>query len=247
MAKKEKDTEQTKEKNEIAVIDSSVFSLESISQGIADLQDNLDQIQIILPQIKIIHQGQIFEMPDGSKKEFFGGAIIDFNRVNAYWPKPLGKDDSPTGDPPTCFSMDSLRPSPLSASIESDLCISCPMNIPGSDPKGGRGRACKNKMRVHIITQKSQLLPYRLMLSGANLQPFSRAISNVAAQGKSWRGYWYKFMLAKAKGGGGQEYSEIVILPESLLPDGQVAISKKLSEGMISILRDTASMAVDVE
>ena len=233
---------------EVTVIDEGVFSLSAINQGVTDLQDNLDQIQIILPQIKIIHQGQMFEMPDGSKKESFGGVILDFNRVNAYWPKALGKDDSPTGDPPACFSMDNLRPSPLSSSLESDLCVSCPQNKPGSDPKGGRGRACKNKMRVHIIMEKSQLLPYRLMLSGANLQPFSRTISTIAAMGKSWRGYWYRFGLVKAKGGGGQEYSEILIAPESLLPEGQADISRRMSNSMVAILRDTASMAsVDVE
>jgi hypothetical protein len=233
------------EKKSLAVIDNAVFDLQAISEGSADIQDNLDQVQIVLSQIKIIHAGQIFEMADGTKAETFEGIILDFNRVNSYWPPPpAGKPDI-TGDPPTCFSTDAVRPSPFSAELQSDFCASCPQNKPGSDPKGGRGRACKNKMRVHLVLDKGQLLPYRLMLSGANLMPFSKFISSMVTKGYPWRMCWCRFGLKPATGSGGQVYSEIEIKAVSSIAPDQVAISKRISENLMPILRDTASMAQD--
>lgn len=230
-----------KETKALAVIDNSVFDLQAISEGSKDIQDNLDQIQIVLPQIKIIHQGQIFEMPDGSKTETFEGIILDFNRVNSYWPAAF---ESGSGQPPVCFSTDAVRPSPFSAELQSDFCASCPQNKPGSDPKGTRGRACKNKMRVHVILDKGQLLPYRLMLSGANLMPFSKFISSMVAKGYPWRMVWAQFGLKKVKNADGIEYSEIDIKAVSSIAPDQAAISKRISESLQPILRDTASMAV---
>ena len=224
----------------LAVIDHSVFDLQAISEGSAEIQDNLDQIQIVLPTIKIIHAGQIFELPDSSKADTFEGIILDFNRVNSYWPESF---ESGSGVPPTCFSTDSVRPSPFSAELQSDFCASCRHNKPGSDPKGGRGRACKNKLRLHVILDKGQLLPYRLMLSGANLMPFSKFISSMVAKGYPWRMCWCQFGLKKVKNSDGIEYSEIDIKAISSISPDQVAISKRISESLMPILRDTVSMA----
>jgi len=228
MAKKE-------ETKALAIMDTEVFNLQTIAEGSAEVQDNLDQLNDIrLPQIKIIHQAQMFEMPDGSKVQEFQGLIIDFNKINSYWAESF--DQTGGGTPPDCFSLDGVSPSPLGAAVQSEHCADCPKNAFGSD--GGRGKACKNLKRAHIITRTSQLLPYRLTMPPSNLRAFDGYVSNLVAQGLPWRMVYTNFTLRPTKNKDGITYAELVLTPVSLIGKDQVAISKSISANLMRFMRD---------
>jgi hypothetical protein len=57
--------------------------------------------------------------------------------------------------PPICYALsetdDDLKPHPDCAKPQADTCEVCPNNVWGSDPGGGKGKACKNVRRLAII------------------------------------------------------------------------------------------------
>lgn len=226
----------TKEKDQkaLAIINNEIFNLQAIAEGSAEVQENLDQINIHLPQIRIIHQAQLFEMPDGNKLAEFQGVILDFNKINSYWAESF--DKSGGGTPPDCFSLDGITPSPLGGSVQSEFCASCPQNSFGSD--GGRGKNCKNLERLHVITQTNQLLPYRITLPPSNLKAFYGYISSLVAKGYPWRMVYTNFALKKVQNKDGIAYAELVLTPVSVIPKDQVAISKEISKRLMPYLRD---------
>jgi len=58
--------------------------------------------------------------------------------------------------PPICFAFaekdEDLKPHPDSASPQAASCAECPKNAWGSDPGGGKGKACKNVRRLAFIS-----------------------------------------------------------------------------------------------
>jgi hypothetical protein len=223
----------------LTVMSTDIFNLSTIAEGSADVQDNLSQVTIRLPQIKIIHQAQMFEMPDGSKVQGFEGIMIDFNMVNSFWRESF--DDTGGGTPPDCFSLDGVFPCPESQEVQSPNCATCPQNKFGSEVRKsglGRGKACKNIKRVHIFTDSHQILPYRLTLPPSNLRAFDGYISNQAAQGNPWRMIWTRFELRPTKNKDGITYAELVLTPVKFIPREQVMISKEISKSLMRYLRD---------
>lgn len=58
---------------------------------------------------------------------------------------------------PVCYAYsedpdkETMRPHPKSSKPQAETCDDCPMNKWGSDPSGGRGKACKNTRRLALI------------------------------------------------------------------------------------------------
>lgn len=224
----------------MVVLEPITFDLSVIAAGSSELSDNLDQIDIRLPQIKIIHQAQMFEMPDGEKVAQFSGIILDFNRINSWWRESF--DTTGGGTPPDCFSLDGVRPSPYSNELQADYCQECKQNAFGSEvtKKGesGRGKACKNLKRVHILTEPNQLLPYRLTLPPSNLKAFDSYISALVGRGYPWRMVQTLFKLKPTQNKDGIKYAELVLVAGGAMPAEQVALSKRIADKLMPVLRD---------
>lgn len=58
--------------------------------------------------------------------------------------------------PPVCFAFaekdEDLKPHPDAAQPQAASCAECPKNAWGSDPGGGKGKACKNVRRLAMIS-----------------------------------------------------------------------------------------------
>jgi len=191
------------------------FSLEAFfGQGLHEMEDavwdefeDVDDMEAVkprLPQIGIAHSAQMFKMPDESKTESLTGIILDNNPCNAWWE--IGFDESGGGTPPDCFSLDGIRPEESCPHKQADNCLVCPMNQFGSD---GRGKACKNMRRLHLLIPGTAL-PYRLTLSPANLKPFNEFIT-MDVRGKRLKllALLTELSLHPAKNQDGIEYSEV--------------------------------------
>lgn len=215
----------TKETTDVAVREEgqvAVFGAELFDMG-----DQMEGVEAKLPQIKIIHQGQMFAFPDESKRLSFTGTIIDMNRTNAYWAESF--DDSGGGDPPTCFSLDGVSPEMSSAEIQSESggCRDCPHNQYKSD--GKRGKLCKNMKRVHILMEGT-LMPFRLTIPPSNLKAVDLYVSLLTSQGVPYQLVESEFSLKPVKNKDGIEYSELImknVRPTPLVKDQEDAMKLK--------------------
>jgi len=145
-----------------------------------DLGDNMEGVEAQLPQIKILHQAEMFLLPDGSKVQTFTGVIIDMNRTNAYWIKSY---ENGSTDLPDCFSLNGVTPDMSSQDIQSESgsCVDCPMNQFGSCSSGGKGKACRNNKRVHVLVGGS-MMPMRLTSPPTSIKSIDLYVSLLTSQ-----------------------------------------------------------------
>ena len=168
-----------------------------------NLKDNMEGVQPRLPQIGIVHQGQMFIMPDGEKTQKFIGIILDSNRINAFWHHSFS--ESGGGDPPDCFSMDGIVPEASCPDPQHDSCTKCPHNEFGSD---GRGKACKNMKRAHVLLDDSAL-PYRLTIPPTSLKSIDTYVSLLTGQGVPYQLVITEIGLREVANKDGIKYSEV--------------------------------------
>lgn len=105
------------------------------------------------PSNKIKMQNKQFVMPDGTTHPGpMNVVILDFVSYNAMYEGQYNPNDI---QPPACFAIGKnkaeMAPSPNATNPQSDKCSTCPKNEFGSDPAGGKGKACKNKYRLAVI------------------------------------------------------------------------------------------------
>lgn len=80
--------------------------------------------------------------------------IIASTHANLYYEDAFNPNDIKN---PVCYAYSEdpdeveMVPHPKASKPQSDKCSTCPMNQWSSDPKGGRGKACKNTRRLAII------------------------------------------------------------------------------------------------
>lgn len=107
------------------------------------------------PKITINRSGK-FQLPDGSE---LGDAIrvvvVDFISANRYYTSVYNPQNP---EPPVCFAfgkiLNEMAPSTSSPEPVHEKCQGCPMNEFGSDPRGGRGKACQNKRELAVILEE---------------------------------------------------------------------------------------------
>jgi len=90
------------------------------------------------------------------------GNKLDVIVVASVWSNTLYLDkfDPNNLSSPVCFAYspdgENMKPHPASSQPQHDDCDTCPMNKWGSDPNGGRGKACKNGRSLALIPADSQ-------------------------------------------------------------------------------------------
>lgn len=128
--------------------------------SIANWQDELKQMAVAVAEA---------EKPSGNWVSFKGGQLtiggtqMKDNRVQMIvihsifenqWYKERYNPNNPSS--PHCYALaekdDDLAPHPDAATPIASDCASCPHNAWGSDPEGGKGKACKNVRRLAIIS-----------------------------------------------------------------------------------------------
>lgn len=225
---------------EVAVIEDVDMALVPNKEAFHEMQVNLEGIEPVFPQIKIIHQGSIFEMPDGAMVQSFRGVIIDSNAANAYWI--ISFEDSGGGSVPDCFSPDSKHPDVGILEPQNKNCKECEKNqfgseVPKKDGEEAAGKACKNMKRIHVIVEGS-FLPYRLSLSPANLRPTNMFLTVLASQGLSYLHVVTEFSLKKVSNKNGIEYSEIVLKKDRVIENKAVVNQlKNMKTSLLTAMR----------
>ena len=78
--------------------------------------------------------------------------FISSTQANLYYDEKYDPNDPKS---PVCFAYsedgENMVPHPASSAPQCDSCDACPHNRWGSDPDGGRGKACKNTRRLAAV------------------------------------------------------------------------------------------------
>ncbi len=132
-------------------------------------------------------KGKAFNLPNGSSSDGpLTCVILDWVTANTYFEGIYNPKDI---KPPVCFAISAepakAVPSDKAPKQQSKLCADCPKNEWGSDPQGGKGKACKNTRRLLIVptdaTEKTQ--PWIISVSPTGLKYFDKYVNTLADMG----------------------------------------------------------------
>lgn len=216
MEKKKKDEEQ-----QIALVSSKIvpagMDLDTFEILLKENMEGLEHPEF--PIIKILHAGALlFQLPfdEGEPKQVkgFQAQILLHQRVNAYWEKSY--DETGGGVPPNCASLDGI------SNLVGVDCLNCPHNQFGSeilkDGSKGKGKACKNMMRIFIRIGKD-LLPSLLVVPPTSLKAYNAYAVKLTQKAKPLITVLTKFSLESAQNKTGIKYSKLVCVMEEVLDE----------------------------
>lgn len=187
------------------------------------MQENMEGVDLKFERIKVPSGGGVvWEIPneDGewdTVKELVG-VIIDHHPVNAYW----SKEFTGESNPPDCSALDGVN----GEGNPGGKCAVCPKNKFGSDPRGGKGKACKNLHRVYIV-REGEIFPYLLAVPPTSLDNFRTYVRRLTSKMRRISSVLTKLTLVKDKNEGGIVYSKIVF---SRAGDLDRETAKKMAE-----------------
>lgn len=229
---------------ELAVI--SNFELALNNNVMTMLTENLgDDVQIPYDRIKFPSSGTVvFEVPTDDPdnpdtvKEL-EGVIICAPRSNAYWENAY--DGSST--PPNCSSIDGKLGIDRETGELKD-CADCPYNKYNSDRNGGKGKACKNMIRLFIM-QSGSPMPAIFTLPPTSIKAYQDyAARLIIHKGLAPHHVITQITLTKQQNAGGITYSKAKFKTIGKVPDRMLPT---VSEYHRSMLKASAGIRIDAD
>jgi len=132
-------------------------------------------------------KAKVFTLPNGSASDGpLVCVVLDWVTSNSYFEGIYNPKDP---QPPTCFAIArepaKAVPSDNAPKKQGDLCKDCPKNEWGSDPQGGKGKACKNTRRLLIVPHDADenAQPWVISVSPTALKHFDKYVNTLADVG----------------------------------------------------------------
>lgn len=157
------------------------------------------------------------------------GVIIYKQSCRSYWVE--GLDAGGGGSPPDCTSPDGKN----GKGDPGGVCAACAMNEFGSDPKGSRGKACKEQRAVFILID-GDFLPTLLMLpptSVGALGQYMLALMNKLCA------FWHvktTLKLVNAQNKDGVAFKQVEFVNDGRMSDSDIALTKAYRADMVPAL-----------
>jgi hypothetical protein len=136
--------------------------------------------------------------------------------------------DENSNNPPDCASANGITPDQGVPKKQSMACINCPKNAWGSDPKGGKGKACGDHRRLAVVPKddlRNESLGGALLLRcpAASLQDMAAFDSRYKAMG-----YPYYSMAIKIGFDAQESYPKFTFAAIRPLTDAEALIVKEM-------------------
>lgn len=160
-----------------------------------------------------------------------GGLIVAWRDARLYWRVPFDQRGK-SKTPPDCLSNDGF----WGEGDPGGDCIKCPFNIYGSDPKGGRGKACKEVKQL-LLLREEHILPQVITIpptSIKNCEQYLGRLGNLAIP------YWAvvtTLKLERTANPDGIEYSRVAFSAGDRLNPAERAALKPYQEQMMAMLK----------
>lgn len=233
--------------NDLVPQEAPTINLPALTQSeeaLEVMQENLEGMEgeFKFDKVKIPSGGGIsFELIDEAGEpnpvKELRGVTLDYYPFNAWWHDEFGGEKNP----PTCSSMDCKfgTGSPEHGIAPGQACAACPKNQWGSDPKGGKGKACKNMIRVYML-QEGSVFPVLLALPPTSIGGWKQYIQRLTNKLLPYYGVVTLARLEKDKNETGIEYSKVVFAKAGDLTKAERKAIKDYAQTMRPAMRAVA-------
>jgi hypothetical protein len=186
--------------------------------------------------------GLTFEVADESGNlvpvQEIRGVIIDHFPFKAWWEKSFEEKTDDDDKRPDCYSADGITGTgcPEKGIPAGQKCASCPKGAWGSDRRGGRGKDCSDKIRIHIL-REGEVFPVFIDLpatSHSNLKDYIKRLTNRL---KHYYGVVTLVKLEKDKSATGIAYSKATFAKAADLTPAEKVAMKQYIDSMKDIIR----------
>lgn len=170
------------------------------------------------------------------------GVLLDKFLFRAWYEKSFDEKGADDIGIPDCFSEDGVTGTGFANEDgytiipAGQICEKCPKGQWGSSRKGGRGKDCSDKIRLHILME-GEAFPRYIDAPPTSLANFKQYIKLLSNKAKSFYGVVTSLRLEKAKSDGGIDYSKVVFARAADLTDDERAAIKGLIQTMLPAMR----------
>lgn len=135
---------------------------------------------------KISTKNKRFTLPDGTSHQGpLKAIILDYINTRTYY---TGVYNANNIVPPRCYAankvIEDLTPSESVSEPMAETCASCSMNQWGSDPQGGKGKACKSGVRLMLVAADipSNAEPLALDITPTGMRSWNALLAHLSAR-----------------------------------------------------------------
>lgn len=166
------------------------------------------------------------------------GVILHWREPRVYYSRGI-EEGGGGGQPPDCYSNDGK----IGIGNPGGACDKCPLSQWGSDPKGGKGQACKQR-RLLFFLRPENLLPDALSVPPTSIKPIKQYFLRLASQAVPFYGVKTRLTLKKEKSDRGIDYARIEAAVASRLTQEELSAVKRYIDALKPSLE---KVRVDVE
>lgn len=210
---------------------------EVMQENLAELGGNLNFPRVKIPSGGGLSFEVINEQGEAEPTAELQGIVLDFYPINAWWAEKFTGENNA----PDCFSMDGKTGcgNQEKGIPEGQICARCPKNQWGSDPEGGKGKACKNMFRVYLLQEES-VFPVLLTLPPTSRRNWENYVQRLTNKLKSYYSVVTAVKLEKDKNVGGITYSKAAFFKSTDLTREEKAALKAYATAMKPSMRAVA-------
>lgn len=154
------------------------------------------------------------------------GIILHWQDVRAYYSRPL--EEGGGNQAPDCYSEDGKT----GQGDPGGPCHTCPLSQWGSDPKGGKGKACKEK-RILFLLRPENMIPDVVFIPPTSLKSVRAYFLRLASQGMPFHAVKTRLGLVKAQSAANIAYAQVTAGMVARLEPGEA----ERVRSMVSALR----------
>lgn len=136
---------------------------------------------------RISTKGKVFTLPDGASSPGpLNVVVLDHRNIHQYF-KGVYNPNKP--EKPSCFASNKiiadLAPHPDATVPQAENCKDCAQNQWNSSPTGGKGKACKNTVRLAVVPPDAEAdtPPFILEISPTGLKSWNMLVANLETMG----------------------------------------------------------------
>jgi hypothetical protein len=169
------------------------------------------------------------------------GLILAFRDGRMYYRVPYAERGKKAG-PPDCLSKDGYT----GVGDPGGVCADCPLAGWGSDPKGGRGQACK-QIRQLLILRADNFLPDLVNVPPTSLRNAEQYFRRLFSRRIPHWGLVTNLKLERVSNADGVDYARMVFSAGPRLSEAERRILEPYQQQMVQLLHNTAIEATDYD
>lgn len=164
------------------------------------------------------------------------GIIVEKRPARVFWSEPIEKTGG--SSPPDCASDGG----DVGVGNPGGNCHRCPMNVFGSDVKGGKGKACKELNLLFLLTRE-KLLPKLLAITPGSLTTVRKYLLALVDERLPFYAVTTKFRLERAKNSSGISFAKVKPVLGRELEDEEIRAIQTYAENITPALEQCVDMS----